>query len=203
MGRHSILEWTELSVSGSASRRPAYRISFSDFRPEIRSNRPAGRFGLFLQRLPLRRLAMPRVALLIWLLWASALPISPPARAEEATRPVLFPSGTRIEAEVADTDSKRALGLMFRESLSPDRGMLFIFPRPAVHPFWMKNCRFPIDILWLGADKTIVRIIERVPPCPDDPCPVYDPRVEALYAIEVAAGFAQREGLKTGMKIRF
>ena len=201
MGRRFIVPWTVRSVSGSADRRPAYRILFSAWRREIR--RPAGRLGLVLQILPLRRLGGPKAGLLVLLFWISALPISRPARAEEPTRPLLFPSGTRIEAEVADTDSKRALGLMFRESLSPDRGMLFIFPRPAVHPFWMKNCRFPIDILWLGADKNIVRIIERVPPCPDDPCPVYDPRVEALYAIEVVAGFAQREGLKTGMKIHF
>jgi uncharacterized membrane protein (UPF0127 family) len=117
--------------------------------------------------------------------------------------PVVFPGGTTIQAEVADTEAKRRMGLMFRESLAPDRGMLFVYPKPGIYPFWMKNCRFPIDILWLAPDKRIVRIIERVPPCPADPCPNYNPRVEALYVIEVSAGFAQREGLKTGSPIRF
>jgi uncharacterized membrane protein (UPF0127 family) len=124
--------------------------------------------------------------------------------AEEAKLvPVVFPGGTKIQAELADTDAKRRLGLMFRESLAPDRGMLFVYQRPGIYPFWMKNCRFPIDILWLAPDKRVVRIIERVPPCPADPCPRYDPRVEALYVIEVSAGFAQREGLKSGAKITF
>lgn len=117
--------------------------------------------------------------------------------------PVRFPSGTEILAEVADTPAQRAMGLMFRKSLAADRGMLFVYTEPGIYSFWMKNCRFPLDILWMGPDQSIVQMKERVPPCSNDPCPVYNPRVEALYAIEVVAGFARREGLTLGSKVRF
>lgn len=119
------------------------------------------------------------------------------------TLPIFFPSGHHIQAEVADTKAKKKVGLMFRESLAPNAGMLFVYSQAGVYSFWMKNCRFPIDIIWLDPKKTVVQITERVPPCLDDPCPVYNPHVEALYVIEVNAGLSQREGLTVGSKIRF
>lgn len=119
------------------------------------------------------------------------------------TLTIRFPSGEQIEAEVADSEGKRSLGLMFRQTLPANRGMLFIFPVAGIYPFWMKNCRFPIDILWLSADKTIVHVAQRVPPCLDDPCPSYDPHVAALYVIEVVSGFAAQQGLHAGTKVQF
>ena len=93
---------------------------------------------------------------------------------------------------------------MFRERLPAGGGMLFIFQEPGPYQFWMKNCKFPIDIIWLGKEKQIVYLSEKTPPCRSDPCPTYGPKQEkALYVLEVASGFAQKEKLKLGMKVRF
>src|SRR3569832_1643465 len=71
-------------------------------------------------------------------------------------RTVALPSGRQLEAEVADTPAAREKGLMFRESLADQAGMLFIFQQAAPHSFWMKNCNFPIDIIWMNDRKEIV-----------------------------------------------
>lgn len=119
-------------------------------------------------------------------------------------RTVTFPSGLRIKAEVADTPAARQKGLMFRESLPADAGILFIFQQAAPHQFWMKNCKFPIDIIWMNDNKEIVYLSENTPPCQSDPCPFYGPKSgKALYVIEVVAGLAQKEKLRSGMKIQF
>jgi uncharacterized membrane protein (UPF0127 family) len=121
-----------------------------------------------------------------------------------ARRPITFPSGKEINAEVADTPASREKGLMFRDRLAEDAGMLFIFQQAAPHQFWMKNCKFPIDIIWLNDKKEIVFISENTPPCKSDPCPLYGPTTgRAIYAIEVVAGLAQKEKLKMGSKIQF
>jgi uncharacterized protein len=117
--------------------------------------------------------------------------------------PVTFPNGTRILAEVADTNEARARGLMFREQLRPDRGMLFVFDEPAQWVFWMKNTKVPLDILWLGADKRIVDIAENIPGCVQDPCMQYEPSKPATYVLEVAAGSVKRLTLGKGMPLKF
>lgn len=116
---------------------------------------------------------------------------------------IRFPSGTKIEAEVADTPERRTLGLMFRRHLEPDQGMIFLFPESDYHRFWMKNCFFEIDIIWLDENKRIVHHEESLPPCGDDPCPSYGPTTKALYVIETVGGFFKKMGLKNGMKVEF
>jgi len=137
-------------------------------------------------------------ASLIWLVVSGT---AVPQQLEELT--VQFPSGTAIRAELAATAEQRARGLMFRDSLDADRGMLFVFPQPSFHDFWMKNCRFPIDIIWLSAEKKIVHIERAVPPCKEDPCPTYGSLRRALYVIEVVADFSRREELRLGDPIEF
>lgn len=122
---------------------------------------------------------------------------------EAALRKITFSTGTTIQAEVADTAEKRELGLMFRESLGQDRGMLFIFDRPDIYRFWMKNCRFALDMIWLDRDKRIVSLTSNALPCLGDPCPTYQPDDKALYVIETVAGFAEEHGLRPGMKVKF
>lgn len=117
---------------------------------------------------------------------------------------VTFPSGTRLNAEVASTPKARTLGLMFREHLPEGGGMLFIFQVEARHQFWMKNCNFPIDIIWMNKKREIIYISEKTPPCKSDPCPSYGPtKDKALYVLEVASGFTRHEKLKKGMTIQF
>ncbi len=116
---------------------------------------------------------------------------------------VTYPNGARLLAEVADTPAKRASGLMFRDRLAPDKGMLFVFEETGEWRFWMKNTKIALDILWLGPDKQIVYIEENVPECRQDPCPEYKSNKEALYVLELPAGTVKREKLAKGMKLQF
>ena len=100
-------------------------------------------------------------------------------------------------------DEDRAMGVMFRPSLPQDRGLLFVFERPDFHGFWMKNCQFAIDMVWLDEEKRVVHLAEAVPPCKADPCPVYEPLRRASYVIELNAGQARREKAVVGATVSF
>jgi len=126
-----------------------------------------------------------------------------PARTAPAVVPLTLPSGTVLQVEVMVKDEDRAMGLMFRPSLPRDRGMLFVFETEDFHGIWMKNCRFPIDILWLDPERKIVHVAEAVPPCKADPCPVYNPLRRAAYVVELNAGQARREKAVVGAPVAF
>ncbi len=115
---------------------------------------------------------------------------------------VVFPDGTVVSLEVADTEAVRERGLMFRERLAPDQGMIFVFPEPGEYPFWMKNTLIPLDMLWLDARSRIVAMAQSVPPCKADPCPGYPPNAIASYVIEVVSGFASQHRLKVGDTVK-
>lgn len=132
------------------------------------------------------------------------LAVSPASYAAPKTQAIRFPSGITINAEVADTPASRRRGLMFRDHLPEGGGMLFVFEEDRPYRFWMKNCKFPIDIIWLDAQKAVVYFSENTPPCFSDPCPTYGPKESpARYVIEVAAGFVHERGLKVGTAIHF
>jgi uncharacterized membrane protein (UPF0127 family) len=116
---------------------------------------------------------------------------------------VVFPNGFTVAVEIAATPELRAQGLMYRDHLEPARGMLFFFPDDGVYDFWMKNTMIPLDMVWIDAGRTIVHIKSDVPPCRVDPCPSYDPGVEARYILEVAGGEAARRGFRVGDVLRF
>lgn len=111
---------------------------------------------------------------------------------------VAFKDGVRVSVEIADTDRLRQRGLMFRERLAPDEGMIFVFPASGDYPFWMKNTLIPLDMIWVDAGRRVVAIAHDVPPCEKDPCPTYPPNATALYVVEVAAGFASAHGVAVG-----
>jgi uncharacterized protein len=115
------------------------------------------------------------------------------------------PNGITIQAEIADTTEKRAKGLMYRDSLAKDRGMLFTFAEPQLWTFWMKNTRISLDIIWMDGKKRIVHIERNVPTCPrtDDGCPQYQPNDNAVYVLEVAAGVADALKLQRGSILKF
>ena len=115
------------------------------------------------------------------------------ARAE-----AVLPDGTVLALEVAATEAERSRGLMFRTAMPERAGMIFLFERPGIHPFWMKNTRIPLDMFWIDRTGRIVWIAESVPPCTADPCPEYPPQAVADYVIETNAGFAKRHKLKVG-----
>jgi uncharacterized membrane protein (UPF0127 family) len=127
---------------------------------------------------------------------AVALILAPAICAGNKFVQVFLPNGKAITAELAVTDYERARGLMFREKINPDQGMLFIFEDESQHSFWMKNMLISIDILWLNKHKQIVHIEEHVSPCKEDPCPSYASKIPAMYVLELKAGSVKENALK-------
>lgn len=105
-----------------------------------------------------------------------------------------------VQAEVVDTDVARERGLMFRENIPEGRGMLFVFAAEGRHGFWMKNMKFPIDIIWIDKKKRVVDIKPNLSPC-QDVCEIFEPHAKALYALEVETGFCRRNKIEIGDKV--
>ena len=116
---------------------------------------------------------------------------------------VVLPSGAVFALEVARTPEQVAQGLMFRESLAPSTGMVFLFEAPEPRSFWMKNCHFPLDMVFARKDGTVVDVLEGVPPCGADPCPSYPSRAPADTVVELTAGEARRHGVVPGARLSF
>ena len=149
----------------------------------------------------------PRLFALFFILLFSSL-CSTQAGADPAALGLIqitLPGGATIQAEVADTPQKRATGLMYREHLDADRGMLFTFTQAQAWVFWMKNTKIPLDLIWINENKQIIHMEQNVPICTrtDDSCPQYRPNEEALYVLELAAGRAQSLKLQRGSKLQF
>jgi hypothetical protein len=125
------------------------------------------------------------------------------AGAAPAVIPLKLPSGKVLQTEVMIDDADRAMGLMYRPSLAADHGMLFVFETADLHGIWMKNCKFPIDILWLDHEHNVVHLAESVPPCKAEPCPVYQPLRKAAFVVELNAGQARREKATVGSLVSF
>lgn len=107
---------------------------------------------------------------------------------------------TVIQLEVAKTPEEQAMGLMYRNHLEKDRGMIFLFSPPRMTRFWMKNTWIPLDMIFLR-DGVIQSISSQVPPCTSDPCPSYGPLVEIDQVVELASGRAAELGLKRGDRL--
>ncbi|MCX5833389.1 MAG: DUF192 domain-containing protein [Deltaproteobacteria bacterium] len=101
--------------------------------------------------------------------------------------------------EVASTPEAQTRGLMFRESLPWDRGMLFVYEKPQYLAFWMKNTTIPLDIAFISADGRIAQIRSLIPLSEK----TRSSRAPALYALEVNRGWFRKKGIKVGDKIRF
>ena len=140
-----------------------------------------------------------RLAVLLLGAWSAGTPLL----AAPAVIPLRLPSGKVLQSEVMVKDEDRAMGLMFRPSLAADHGMLFVFDEADFHSIWMKNCKFPIDIVWLDGDRRVVDIAPSVPACKADPCPVYQPMRRARYVVEMNAGEAAREKVARGAALEF
>lgn len=116
------------------------------------------------------------------------------------------PSGITIRAEIADTPRKRAHGLMYREYLDKDHGMLFFFSEPQAWTFWMKNTKIALDLIWLDEKKRVTHIERNVPICTknDDSCPQYRPNsTDAVYVLEIAGGTVDGYKIEKGTKLQF
>ncbi len=133
-------------------------------------------------------------------------PGSSSALSGTTTLPVTLPDGTQIRAELAITPEEQARGLMFRDVLPPNYGMLFIAPDVSPRAFWMFQTRIPLDIIWLDEDRRVVEISAHTPPCgSQDPrnCPNYGGQAPSKYVLELAAGEAEAHGIGVGARILF
>ncbi len=111
-------------------------------------------------------------------------------------------SSTPFIVEIADDDEERARGLMYREKLAKNQGMLFVFPKEEPRAFWMKNTLIPLDMIFLDGQQTIVSIQKQAKPCGKQPvCPLYESRKPAKYVLEINGGVATKLKLKEGEKI--
>jgi uncharacterized membrane protein (UPF0127 family) len=111
--------------------------------------------------------------------------------------------GHRYSIEIADDQAERARGLMFRDEMAADHGMLFIHDDEEPLAYWMKNTRIPLDILYFDHDLKLVGEQRDVPPCTaGNACPSYPSNAPAIYVLELNAGQAARIGLKKGDSLK-
>ena len=106
----------------------------------------------------------------------------------------------RFTVEVARSPQEQAQGLMFRQSLADDRGMLFLYDEAQPASFWMKNTYIPLDMIFVRPDRRIARIAENTVPLSLDPVPSLEP-VSAV--LEIRGGLASELGIRAGDKVEW
>ena len=122
------------------------------------------------------------------------------------TREVKMPDGRMVRAEVLIDRRDLMRGMMFRDSLAADRGMLFIHPQETKAPYWMYQVKVPLDIIWMNKSHTVVEISANTPPCPSasaQQCPHFGGAMTSLFVLELAGGMAEKYNVKTGSKLEF
>ncbi len=102
--------------------------------------------------------------------------------------------------ELALTPAKRELGLMYRNHLDAEAGMLFVFPSPGRLRFWMKNTEIPLDMVFADSAGKIVGIVANAEPYSEQSV---GPDADAQYVLEVNGGFCARHGVRVGDRMRF
>lgn len=108
---------------------------------------------------------------------------------------------TCFEVEIADNQALMQKGLMYRDYLDKNKGMLFIFEESGIYPFWMKNTLIPLDIIWIDKAEQVVYIEKRAQPCKSDICQSYNTNKDAKYVLEINAGLSSELGINLGDKL--
>lgn len=106
---------------------------------------------------------------------------------------------TSINIQIADTPEEREQGLSDRPSLADTEGLLFVFDTPSNYGFWMKDMNFPIDIIWIREEGTIVGVERAVSPhtYPE----IFYPPEPVKFVLEVTSGFADRHSVSAGQRL--
>lgn len=107
---------------------------------------------------------------------------------------------TSFDIEIAETEYETQTGLMYRQSMEKNRGMLFIFPDVAMHSFYMKNTEFPLDIIYIDENQKIVSFQKNAKPYDESSLPS---NVPAKFVLEINAGLSDQTGLQVGDSISF
>jgi uncharacterized membrane protein (UPF0127 family) len=116
---------------------------------------------------------------------------------------VVIDTGERqvvFRIELARTEPEREKGLMYRDHLAADAGMLFLFERPSIQTFWMKNTLIPLDMIFIGADHSVAGVVANAQPLTLTPRNVDEP---SQYVLEIGGGLAARLGIRAGARVDF
>lgn len=123
---------------------------------------------------------------------------------ERATMPMVTIRGHTFSVEIADANEERVKGLSGRDDLDEEKGMLFVFERPVLSSFWMKDTRIPLDIIFMNNNR-IVTIHHNVKPQPNTPesqLQRYTPTEQANFVLEINAGVSKRYGFQEGDAVK-
>jgi len=137
------------------------------------------------------------ILIMIYLSFHFARTLLAPSSFENSSGSVCFGNNC-FQVEIAKTEAQREKGLMNVNVLDKNKGMLFVFDREGIYPFWMKNTLIPLDIIWIDSRGKIVFIGQNVQPCKSLICPSIVPSAMAKYALEINAGITNDLGIKTG-----
>jgi len=141
-------------------------------------------------------------AFIVGLAGIMSLPSDVKLESVEFPRGTVKIDGVVLEVQIADTDPRRARGLMFQEQLPLDEGMLLVFDDANKRSIWMLNMQFPLDVIWIDDNSKVVFIEKNVPPCKTAletvTCPSYKGgSKDAKYVLEVTAGFVEEFKITT------
>ena len=115
-------------------------------------------------------------------------------------------NGFELRVYLAVTNDQQIKGLSVKDHLKENEGMLFVYQQPSRQGFWMKDMKFPIDIIWLDNNGTVVYIKNSLQPCIMTfafLCPTYTPDKDSLYVLETGSGFSKKYGIKIGTHADF
>ena len=143
-------------------------------------------------------------------------PVAQNGTQNQSANVTIYAAGSEVHvaAEVADTEAKRELGLMFRQTLANGTGMLFVFDAPGDYAFYMKGMAIPLDIIYIGKapriekeysspqDYTILKIRRSFQPCVLEPCELDYSGGGTFYGLEVPSGWADANGVLEGQTVR-
>jgi uncharacterized protein len=141
-------------------------------------------------------------ALLVWLAACS----HSDAIRDFNSREVTMPNGKTVLAEVMTNPIDMSRGMMFRDSLAPDRGMLFIHGGPGRYQYFTYQVKVPLDMIWMDPNHRVAEISANTPPCPSKSaraCPNFGGHEMALYVLELAGGMATKYGVQVGSILNF
>jgi len=118
---------------------------------------------------------------------------------------VVLPNGQAIKAETMISTQDLERGMMFRTSLAPDHGMLFMHATPGYYPYWMYRTLIPLDIVWMDSNRQILQMVLNAQPCKTAPreCPEYVCAKPFRYVLELSGGMAKKYGLAVGQKVEW
>jgi uncharacterized membrane protein (UPF0127 family) len=132
---------------------------------------------------------------------------APPQGADDfGSLEITLPGHQTIRVEPLSKNYDRDRGLKFRSSLAPDRGALFVYPRPGSYPLGMFQVQIPLDIVWLDSGHFIVEMVKNAQPCPGATaaeCPVFVGRQLAQFILEMPSGSINRYQLQAGQKLEW